>query len=178
MPLSHPFEKIPAGRIRYYAIPLVGITVAILAMFPWIIPDRDTQTLLDLVGAGSAERAAAVLSHWSVADRVRAAFGVGIDFLLNPAYATAAALGCIWASRSLGAHRLSLLGVPAAWVVSATIVTNLFENVALFRMLLDDFSGPWPAIASGAHIYAGVALFGVGLPYLLLGVYARWRAER
>jgi hypothetical protein len=170
MNLTHPFEKIGEGRIRFYCVPLVLLTLVILALFPWILPNREAHTLVDLVEAGTPEAAATVLSHWSDADRIKAAFGVGLDFVLNPAYASVGALVCIWASRSFARvrwPRASRVGVLLAWLAWGVILTNLLENIALFRMLLGSFSSPWPQLASFAHYYAGAALFAGAVPYAI-----------
>jgi hypothetical protein len=175
MKLSHPFEMIAPGRIRMYLIPLSSLVVVILAMLPWILPNRETHTLINLVEAGSPEAAAAVLSYWNESDRVRASYGVGLDFLLNPAYANVAALACVWASRVFGSSRWSRLGIALGWLAWGTILTNIVENIALFRMLLGSFSSPWPELARFAHFYAGVVLFGGVLPYSAAACVSRAR---
>ena len=175
MALTHPFQRIARGRIRLFVVPLAGIVLVIVALFPWIVPDRETHSLVDLVEAGSPEAAGAVLAHWSEADRVRAAFGVGLDFLLNPAYANLAALICVWASRVFGSSGWSQLGVMLAWLAWSVVVTNTIENIALFRMLLGARGSPWPELARLAHFYAGAVLFGAALPYAIAAGLARLR---
>jgi hypothetical protein len=177
MTLTHPFERIARGRIRLYCVPLAILTLVIVALLPWILPSREANTLVDLVEAGTPEAAAAVLSHWSEADRIRAAFGVGLDFVLNPAYANVGALMCIWASRVFERPRWSRLGIVLAWLAWGVIFTNLIENIALFRMLLGSFSSPWPLLARLAHFYAGLALFAGAIPYVVAALFISIRDD-
>src|SRR4051794_8650681 len=47
--------------------------------------------------AGSVDSARRLLNSWSDAQRVVAAFSLGLDFLFILAYATCLTIGCLWA---------------------------------------------------------------------------------
>jgi hypothetical protein len=97
-----------------------------------------------------------------------AAFGLGIDYLFMPVYATALALGILLAA---GRHKgwFGALGVWLGWGAYIAASFDAVENYALARMLLvNEVLSPYPEIAAfSASVKFGLLL--IGLFYALLG---------
>ena len=97
-----------------------------------------------------------------------AVFGLGIDYLFMPLYATALALGILLAAcRHPG--WFSGLGAWLGWSAYAAAIFDAMENYALVRMLvLNEVSTPYPEIAAWcATLKFGLLL--LGLVYALVG---------
>ena len=156
--MSHPIDWIPAGKLRWLQLPSVATAIVCLAALPVVLPGRADNTLLELVEASSADRAAAILAHWSVEDRIRVAYAVGFDFLMNPAYMNVLAVACVWAGRGFGSGRVRSAASMLAWLAWSVAVTNGAENVALFVAIVSTPSGPWPLVAAVAHYWAGMVV--------------------
>ena len=124
-------------------------------MLLFLLPQRESNTLVDLVGAGSPEVAAAILADWTAVDRVRAAY--------------------------LG-HLRTQAGIALSWLAWSVVATNVGENVALYQALLGNVASPWPELARLAHYFAGAVLFGGVVPYVLVAcvrrVYTNTSARR
>jgi hypothetical protein len=118
------------------------------------LPGRESNTLLDLVAAGSTERAQAVLAPWPPAHRVAVAYAVGLDFLKNPAYMNVLAIAAIWSGRRLHRNRAQRVAVVLAWLAWSVILTNVAENIGLFIALTPPLR-PRPLVAAAAHYWAG-----------------------
>lgn len=136
------------------------------------LPLRETHTLLDLVQSGSVQAAASVLDHWSPEERIRLAYAVGLDYLMNPAYMNVLAIACVWASRGFLAPSMQSAGSALAWLCWSVPVTNAAENVGLFISLSSAPREPWPLVVAGAHCWAGLVLL-LAVPFVLLGAIRR-----
>ncbi len=107
-------------------------------------------------------------------ERIRVAFAVGFDYLMNPAYMNILAISSIWASRRLRGW-MSGLGSPVAWLCWSVAVSNAVENVGLYQAVVFEPRDSWPLLVSLAHYWAGVVVL-VALVYVILGSVARVRA--
>lgn len=172
MTISHPIDWIPEGKLRFLQLPSVAIAVVFLAALPLVLPGRADYTLLELVEAGSSGRAAAILEHWSIQDRVRVAYAVGFDFLMNPAYMNALAVSCVWAGRAFRSEGIRSAAAMLAWLAWSVAVTNAAENVALFVAISSTPSEPWPLVAAAAHYWAGFVVLSC-LVFCVVGVVRR-----
>jgi hypothetical protein len=126
--------------------------------------------------AGSAERAGRILASWNEDARVRAAFGLGLDFLFLVLYSTTIAWACLWAAKQLrGAGPLAALGVPLAWGQWCAALLDAVENVALWALLVGPVTAPWPrlaqvcAIPKFALVFAGLLYAAIGAGAVLVG---------
>jgi hypothetical protein len=158
--MNHPLDRIPDGQLRRWQIPSVVIAGACLISLPLILPGRETDTLLDLVESGSAAAAASVLESWSLTDRVRAAYAVGLDFLMNPAYLNSLAIAATWSGRVIRHPVARRLGSLLAWLAWSAVLTNVVENVGLFRILVVAPTDPWPRLVMWAHYWAAMPIAG------------------
>ena len=143
-----------------------------LASLPTVVPGRESHTLVDLVEAGSVEAAVDLLKHWSQPDRVRVAYAVGFDFLMNPAYMNVVAIACVWSGRVFKAGRAQTVASLLAWLCWSVMLTNAAENVGLFVALTSGPTEPWPTIVAAAHYWAG-AVVAVALVFSSSGLALR-----
>ena len=154
--------------------PSVVVALLCVGALPLVLPGREHDTLLDLVESGSVEKAAAVLAHWSSGDRVRAAYAVGLDFLMNPAYMTVLATASIWAGRTLSGRRYRTVGTVLAWLAWSVVATNVAENIGLFVALTSGPAGPWPFTVALTHYWAS-AVISVTVVFSAIGLVVRLR---
>lgn len=97
-----------------------------------------------------------------------AAFGLGIDYLFMPVYATSLALGILLAA---GRHDdwFATFGAWLGWGAYVAAIFDAVENYALARMLLmNQVWSPYPEVAAiSATVKFGLLL--LGLLYALVG---------
>ena len=116
------------------------------------------------------EKARAIRDSWDGTAHLRAAFGLGFDHLFILAYSLTIALGCVGA---MGMHRelrpaLAAAGLPLAWGAWMAGVLDIAENAALFTVLLNNPTSPWPQVAWWAAT-AKFLLVIAGIVYTVLG---------
>ena len=130
---------------------------------PFIMPLRDvgSGTVVELVEAGSAREVDRLLQGWSQSDRVTAAYAVGLDYLMTPAYMTVFAVALAWAARRTRFNVVRRGSIWFAWICTALPLTNVLENVMLRDAFLGTIADPWPLLGAIHHYTSGVALLGV-----------------
>ena len=97
-----------------------------------------------------------------------AAFGLGLDYLFMPVYATALALGILLAA---GRHTgwFARLGSWLGWGAYAAALFDAVENYSLARMLLmNQVWSPYPEVAAFSATVK-FRLLSLGLVYALVG---------
>jgi hypothetical protein len=100
--MRHPFEKIPQERRARILMPLLLVTLLILAA--WVIfvsPIATNEAPLSIPSfgtAGSVRRAREMIASWDERARLSGTFGIGLDFLQLVVYSTTFALACAWAA--------------------------------------------------------------------------------
>lgn len=97
--MRHPLLLIPEGKLRWSMIPAGLVTASTVLSLPFVMPMRDTATVVDLVEAGSAVDVQYLVSSWTDEEKVKAAYAVGMDYLMTPAYMSVIALSLVWCSR-------------------------------------------------------------------------------
>jgi hypothetical protein len=177
--MKHPLESVPttARKPLFWAF-LIG-TLILFAIFRVLdAPLRTPAAPSGIVSfelAGTPFQAQAIIDSWNettpgVISRAYsfAAFGLGLDYLFMPFYATALALGILLAA---GRHQgwFSTLGIWLGWGAFAAALFDAAENYALARMLLmNQVWSPYPEIAAfSATIKFGLLL--LGLVYAFVG---------
>jgi len=131
--------------------------------------------------AGTVEKARLILSSWdehynpilgySVVEffipPLYAAFGLGFDYLFMPSYALAIALGVLLAA---GRHRgwFASFGAWLGWGALVAALCDAVENIALFKLLLNNLVYPWPQ-AAAVSATIKFALILLGILYALIG---------
>lgn len=172
--LSHPLEPLTARQRAVGLGVLLALTVLLMAVFgitgaplttaaaPWGIVSFEV--------AGNPQRAAEMVASWDQAAQRAASFGLGIDYLFMPVYATALALGCLQAAAALRSARWPLAGAgaPLAWLAWIAALFDAVENLALWIEMSGPLS-PWPEIAWMCASLKFAALF-AGLVYSFYGL--------
>jgi hypothetical protein len=188
--MQHPLNFLPTRVRKQLFFAFLAGTLILFAVF-WVL-DAPLQTpaapngIVSFELAGTPFQAQAILDSWRVTGLLVsdvagepapgmfsraisfAAFGLGIDYLFMPVYATALALGILLAA---GRHQgwVLTLGAWLGWGAYAAALFDAVENYALARMLLmNEVWSPYPEIAA---FCASVkfALLLLGLFYALAG---------
>jgi hypothetical protein len=166
--MQHPLEFIPDEYRKRIFFTLLALTLSLFAVFR--VLDQPLRTpvapngIVSFELAGSAQSARDITDSWkqmslllsSVAGQpnpdivnlpyIFAAFGLGIDYLFMPSYSFALAFGTLLAA---GRHAgwLKSLGAVAGYGAFAAAMLDAVENYALFQILLNKISSPYPEIA-------------------------------
>jgi hypothetical protein len=180
--MKHPLANIPSTSRKPLFWAFLAGTLILFAVFRVLdAPLRTPAAPSGIVSfelAGTPSQAQAIIDSWLVvgeplpgmASRAYsfAVFGLGIDYLFMPLYATALALGIVLAA---GRHPgwFSALGAWLGWGAYAAALFDAVENYALVRMLvLNEFWTPYPEVAAFcATVKFGLLLLGLG--YALVG---------
>lgn len=167
-----PLDFIPAPRrIALFRLFLV-LTLGLFAVFNFL--DQPVRTPAAPSGIVSFELAqtpaatSAMLASWGEAARLSLAFGLGLDFLFMPVYATALGLAVsIAADRRRGGF-WSAFGKALAWGAFLAVGFDTVENISLFYILQNGAFSPMPQIAFWCATIKFVLLFS-GVFYALTG---------
>ncbi len=168
--MKHPLENIPSTSRKPLFFTFLAGTLILFAVFRVLdAPLRTPAAPNGIVSfelAGTPFQALAIIDSWheqsylasSVAGEPVpgmvsraysfAVFGLGIDYLFMPVYATALALGILLAARKHGGWFFTL-GAWLGWGAYAAMLLDAVENYALARMLLlDEVWSPYPEVAA------------------------------
>lgn len=170
MTVTHPFDRIPPGRLRTVLVPVLGVATAVGVALLLLDPGGDG--IVGLEVAGSVDDATAVIAAWDDRDVIHAAFGTGLDYLFLLAYSNALALACIWARRLFRHDWLITLGGLLAWGAWLAAALDAIENIALLDMLRGPIESPSPEIAA-ACAYVKFVLVYTGVAYALAAALTR-----
>jgi len=188
--MSHPLNFLSTrNRKRIFFTFLTG-TLVLFAVFRVLdVPLQTSAAPNGIVSfelAGSPFQAQAILDSWyeiaylassvegqpvpGLIGRVYgfAAFGLGIDYLFMPVYATALALGILLAAGKHGGW-FATFGAWLGWGAYVAALFDAVENYALARMLLlNQVWSPYPEVAAFSASAKFVLLF-LGIFYALVG---------
>ena len=188
--MKHPLESIPVASRKPLFLAFLAGTLFLFAVFR--VLDAPLQTsaapngILSFELAETPFQAQAIIDSWhemamfvssvegeSVPGLVSrayafAAFGLGIDYLFMPIYATALALGILLAAGRDG-EWFANLGAWLGWGAYAAALFDAVENYALAGMLLmNQIWSPYPQVAAiSATIKFGLLV--LGLVYAMVG---------
>lgn len=188
--MAHPLDFLPEDKRRPFFFAFLAGTLVLFAVFRVLdAPLRTSAAPNGIVSfelAGTPYQAQAIIASWKEAgtlasgasgEPVRgmvsqaysfAAFGLGIDYLFMPVYATALALGILLAS---GRHPgwFSRFGAWSGWGAYAAALFDAVENYALARILLfNEVWSPYPQLAAFSATFKFLILI-LGLIFALLG---------
>lgn len=172
--MSHPLLRIPVAQRRTLLQGFLLATLVLIVVFALTSGPLNTTAapngIVSFELAGSVQQARQIVESWDATARLLAAFGLGLDYLFMPCYATALALGCLWAGDRLRQQRWPLIRAasPLAWGSWLAALFDMVENLALVFVLVGPVSSPWPQLA---QICASIkfALIFAGLVYVFLG---------
>jgi len=188
--MTHPLDFIPTSKRKLVFFALLAGTLILFAVFRVLDMPLHTSAapngIVSFELAGTPFQAQAIIDSWhemvSLISDVEgqplpgmvsraysfAVFGLGLDYLFMPFYASALAAGILLAA---GRHSgwFSTVGVWLGWGAYAAAIFDAVENYALARMLmLNEVWSPYPEIAAFcASIKFGLIL--LGLFYALVG---------
>ena len=172
--MHHPFESIPTGRRWPIFVPLLVLTLAVMAVLNVVDSPLKTgvapQGIVSYELAGNVSAARAILDSWNPQARVYAGFSLGFDFLFMVLYSTTIAYACTWVSGGWRGKRRSLasVGLLLAWGQWVAGLFDAVENGALWVMLAAAPAAPWPQIARWCATVK-FALVLLGLAYAIVG---------
>jgi hypothetical protein len=173
--MQHPLESIAPERRKRYFWPFLVITLVVMALLNAVSAPLTTSVapygIVSYELAGDVATAEAILSSWDTDARLRAAFGLGFDYLFMIAYSATIALACVWAAgivRQRG-WPLAWLGIPLAWGQWLAAGLDALENLALAVILFGAPASPWPEIARWSAIFKFALVF-LGMFYAFYGL--------
>ena len=182
--MHHPFERIPTSKRWQIFVPLLVLTLAVMAVLNVVDGPLKTgaapRGIVSYELAGSVAGARAILDSWSSQARVYAGFSLGFDFLFMVLYSVTIAYACVWVSGGLqGFWRpLASAGLLLAWGQGVAALLDATENAALLVMLFGVPAVPWPQVARGCATVKFTLVF-LGLVYAIVGgVWAAVVAQR
>jgi len=180
--MKHPLESIPTTSRKPLFFAFLAGTLILFAVFRILdAPLRTSAAPKGIVSfelAGTPEKAFRIMVSWEPLDYqgpafrelrgyLYAAFGLGLDYLFMPFYATALSLGILLAA---GRHTgwFAALGSWLGWGAYAAALFDAAENFALWKVLLGDVFSAWPAVA---YVCATLkfSLLALGLVFALAG---------
>jgi hypothetical protein len=175
-PMKHPFQAISQQALVPIVIAFIAATLALMVSLRVLDEPLKTeaapQGIISYELAGNTSASLAVLESWDQPAKLYAAFSIGLDFLFLVTYSSAIALACIWAT-GLMPGSLTGLGVALAWGQWVAAMFDGLENTALFIMLTQGPSSPWPQIAQIAAIIKFTIIL-LGLLYVLGRIFERY----
>jgi hypothetical protein len=170
----HPFDFLPVRYWPCFFWPLLGLTIVLMIIFG--ISGAPLTTTVAPYGvvsfelAGSVEKTDLILSSWDAAAHLRAAFGLGLDYLFMAVYASTIALGCGIAAQVMKRTEwpLGSWGSILSWAVILAAILDSIENLALTMLIFGSLASPWPEIARWCAILKFVLIF-IGIVYVIYG---------
>ena len=170
-PASHPLEALSPRTWRVAIVGSLVATAVLLVVLRGLEPVG--ASLESLARSGTPAAARRVLDTWGQAHSFRrAAFSIGLDYLLIPVYVTLLMLVCL----RTRTRRWRLAGVTVAWLQLATAAFDVLENQGMIRVIEGGrrntgVHGRWLEVTRFAY-YARWGLVGVGAAFALVRALA------
>ncbi len=130
--------------------------------------------IISLQMAGSGAAAEAILSSWSGAARLWAAFGLGLDFLFIVSFVACFSMGAAVAGKALQTAKWPLGAIAPLLMAGMGVAggCDAIENLAHLTMLVNTPTEGLARLANGCAMLK-FGLLGVALVYILWGAAAR-----
>ncbi len=170
----HPFEFLPPGWWPRFFWPLLGLTVLLMVVFAVTGAPLTTEAapygVVSLELAGTVENAQQILNSWNGDAQIRAAFGLGLDYLFMVVYASTIAFGCGMTARVLERREwpLARWGTLLSWGVLLAAILDSIENFGLTAIIFGSVVSPWPEIARWCAVFKFALIF-IGIVYVIYG---------
>ncbi len=171
----HPFLNISTRlRTRLFFV-FTGWTLLVTAVFRFL--DRPLRTAAAPTGIVSFELARttavaqSILNSWDATAHLYAGLSLGLDGLYPPLYGTAIGLACAaTAVRLQGRLGWTAVGLWLTWGITAAVLFDYIENIALTAQLLGGMADWLPMIAWGTAVIK-FSIIVAALLYLILGLF-------
>ena len=176
--MSHPFQRLSPASARRAFIPLLVITLVVMAILSLVSASLTTQAaplgIISYELAGSAAKAQSILDSWDSLTQLHAAFALGFDYVFMLAYSITIGLACVMAAGVLRGRGWPLAGIGAglAWGQWLAAGFDAVENIALTAMLFGVVASPWPQVAYWCAVFKFGLIF-LGLVYAFYGGVVR-----
>ena len=170
----HPFNFIPPNWWPRLFWLLLGLTIVLMIVFGITGEPLTTTTapygVVSFELAGSVERSKSILISWDADAQLRAAFGLGLDFVFMLVYASTIAFGCGMTAQVLkrSGWPLAGWGILLSWAVILAAVLDAIENIALTTLIFGSVVSPWPEIARWCAIFKFALIF-ISIVYVIYG---------
>ena len=170
----HPFDFLPVRYWQRFFWSLLGLTIVLMIVFGISgAPLTTTAAPYGVVSfelAGSVEKIDLILSSWDANVQLRAAFGLGLDYLFMAVYASTVALGSGIAAQVLRrtGWPLGSWGSLLGWAVILAAILDSIENFALTTLIFGSVVSPWPEIARWCAIFKFALIF-ISIVYVIYG---------
>ncbi len=175
MKISPPYASLSAPRRRRLMWLFIGL--ALLASFISMGINQPLRTaaapqgIISYEFASNLTTAQTIINSWSAPAKLRAAFGLGFDFLYPVVYGLAISLAVVVASGAFRG-RPTQLGAWLAWGVWLAAALDYVENIALWLLLQGSNNGLLPQIAYWCATFKFLLLFLAILYALWGGIWA------
>jgi hypothetical protein len=170
----NPFEFVPINYWSGFFWWLLGLTAVLMIIFGISGAPLTTEAapygVVSFELAGSVEETNLILSSWNADAQLRAAFGLGLDYLFMAVYASTIALGCGMAVQILKrtGWPLASWGSILGWAVILAAILDSIENLALTKLIFGSVVSPWPEMARWCAIFKFALIF-IGIVYVIYG---------
>lgn len=151
----------------------MGFTLIMQAVGAPLRTEAAPMGIVSFEFAGSVDTAKAILASWDEAQRLQAAFSLGLDYLYMVVYAVAISLPCLALAATFRLRRplLGVIGLALGWGQGLAAALDAVENYALLRLMLGATDIVWARVAWWAAAIK-FALVILGILYVLAG--ATW----
>lgn len=170
----HPFDFLPARYWPVFFWLLLGLSIVLMIVFGISSAPLTTEVapygVVSFELSGSVEKTDLILSNWDADAQLRAAFGLGLDYLFMAVYASAIALGCGIAAQVLKRTRwpLGSWGSLLGWAVILAAILDSIENLALTMLIFGSVVPPWPEMARWCAIFKFALIF-ISMVFMIYG---------
>ncbi|MCS6967344.1 MAG: hypothetical protein RMJ44_02865 [Cytophagales bacterium] len=176
--MNHPYLSIPQQQYIWLIIITSLFTFLLTAGQIWVnmslVNDAAPAGMLSLQFAGNLANARLIIHSWDYIAKMRAAFGIGLDFLYIVAYSTALGLLCVYVAHwwtFLGSW--GKIGIPLGWLQWLAAALDGVENLSLIALLCENGFAWLPWLAYWAAVVK-FSIIGLALLYLLAGFFVLW----
>lgn len=176
--MNHPFILLSRKQHLLWMAVAAAATFLLMATQFWAnAPLTNSAAPAGIVSfefAGTLANARLMMHSWDYSAKMRAAFGLGLDFLYLIAYSMTLALACVYIAKSWALFNgFSKAGLWIAWLQWPAALFDGIENAALIALLSDSNSAWLPPIAYWMAA-AKFMLVGIALLYLMAGFFGLW----
>lgn len=149
--MKHPLLSVPRPfRPPLFLLFLALTVVTMLALNVTgrvLITDAAPSGIVSYEFAGDVISAGEMIGSWDGTARISAGFSLGLDYLYLVLYSTTIAMALLWLTAGRSPVWLAVVAGGLAWGQWLAAALDAVENCALFTMLLNTPSDPWPQVA-------------------------------